>query len=166
MHGRPAPQDSNLPSITRTVATTLAACAVLAGGAAAAQDCEGSPSAARLLISVDGVHSNQGLMTASLYGPDRTQFLVKNGALKVWRTPARAPTTTMCIWLAGPGPVSVAIYHDENANYKLDVGPFGPTEGYGFSRNPRILFSKPSLASTLLVAHAGDNSVHIRLHYP
>ena len=146
-------------------AILVGALALLAGGAQG-QECDGKPSGARLLIAVEGVRSSQGLMAATLYPDDRTRFLVKNGSLKVWRNPVHAPVTDMCIWLPGPGAYALAIYQDVNANMKIDVGPFGPTEPYGFSNNPRILFSKPSFESVRFLAHAGENAIHIRLHNP
>ncbi|HEY5070463.1 MAG TPA: DUF2141 domain-containing protein [Caulobacteraceae bacterium] len=134
--------------------------------AAFAQDCEGRPSSARLSVVVEGVASNKGLIAATLYGNAKARFLVRNGALKVWRAAARSPTTSMCIWLGGPGTYAVAVYHDANANMKFDIGPLGPTEAYGFSNNPRITFSKPSLEAVRFFARAGDNTVRIRLRHP
>ncbi len=133
---------------------------------ARAEACQGAPSAARLLVVVDAVRSDQGLMTASLYPNDRSKFLVRYGALKVWRIPAQAPQTRMCIWLKGPGTYALAIYHDANANYRLDRNLFGPTEAYGFSNNPHIAFAPPSLSVVTFQAAAGDTTIHVRLHYP
>jgi len=129
-----------------------------------AQGCEGAPSANKLSIVIEGVRSNQGEMAASLYPNDKTQFLAKNGALKVWRVPAEAPVTKMCIWLKAPGTYGVAVYHDANANGRLDLGMLGPSEDYGFSRDPRILFSKPSLASVRFPATDAETTIHIRLN--
>jgi uncharacterized protein (DUF2141 family) len=138
----------------------------LVANRAQAQDCDGAPSTARLLITVEGVKSDSGLMTATLYPNDKRRFLVKNGALKVWRNRSRAPKTEMCTWLPSPGIYAVGVYHDANAHLKFEVGPLGPTEGYGFTNNPRILFSKPSLDSVRFYAHPGDNMVRVKLHYP
>jgi uncharacterized protein (DUF2141 family) len=157
--------------IAITYRLAAAACLLLLGFAAApvaarAADCEGSPSNARLIVVVEGVRSDQGLMTATLYPNDRRKFLVRNGSLKVWRNPARAPVTRMCIWLPGPGAYGVAIYHDANSNYRLDHTMFGPTEAYGFSNNPRILFAPPPFEAVKFQAGAGDTTVHVRLRYP
>jgi len=149
---------------SRSIAA-LAALALAPLGAHA-QDCQGAPGPAKLSIVVEGVRSNKGLMTASLYPGDKSQFLIKNGALKVWRVPAQAPTTKMCIWLRGPGTYAVAIYHDTNSNHRLDIGMFGPTEAYGFTNNPRILFAKPSYESVKFQARAGETTVRIRLNNP
>lgn len=148
----------------------LAAAAVvgvaLAPAATRAQDCPGTPGNARLLVVVEGVRSAKGLMTATLYPDDKSQFLVKKGSLKVWSEPAAAPTTSMCLWLKGPGTYALAVYQDTNSNHRLDIGLFGPTEPYGFSNNPRIAFSKPSLQSVLFQAGEGDTTVHVRLNRP
>ncbi|MBA3812489.1 MAG: DUF2141 domain-containing protein [Caulobacteraceae bacterium] len=150
---------------SRPTALMVAAWAGMALGAQA-QECAGTPGTARLLIVVERVDSAKGLVTATLYPNDKSQFLVKGGALKVWSDPAAAPTTRMCLWLKGPGTYALAVYHDANADRRFNVGLFGPTEAYGFSNNPRIAFSKPSLQSVLFQAGEGDTTVHVRLNRP
>jgi uncharacterized protein (DUF2141 family) len=44
-----------------------------------------------------------------------------------------------------PGSYAVSVIHDENGNRQLDRSIVGiPTEGVGFSRNPRVTFGPPS----------------------
>ncbi|MEP6968384.1 MAG: DUF2141 domain-containing protein [Pseudomonadota bacterium] len=152
--------------LSRPIAALLGAALTGMALGAHAQECVGTAGTARLLIIVERVDSARGLMTASLYPNDKSQFLVKRGALKVWSEPAAAPTTRMCIWLKGPGTYALAVYHDANANHRFDVGLFGPTEAYGFSNNPRIAFSKPSLQSVAFEAKEGDTTVRVRLNRP
>lgn len=128
-----------------------------------AADCEGAPTANKLTVVVEGVRSSQGVMTASLYPDDKSKFLAKNGALKVWRVPAEAPVTRMCIWLKAPAVYAVAVYHDATSAGRLQIGMLGPMQDYGFSRNPRILFSKPSLTSVRFPATEAETTVHIHL---
>ncbi len=149
---------------SRSIAALAALAAAPVG--AHAQDCQGAPGEAKLFVVVTGVRSDRGLMTASLYPGDKSQFLIKNGALKVWSVPAQAPETKMCIWLRGPGTYAVAVYHDANSSHKLDLGVFGPTEAYGFTNNPRILFAKPSYESVKFQAKVGETTVYIRLNHP
>ncbi len=144
----------------------IAVMAALAAAPARAQECEGAPGPARLNILVEGVNSDRGLMTASLYPGDKTQFLIKNGALKVWSVPAKAPTTSLCIWLKAPGTYAVAVYHDANSNHRWDHSLFGRTEGIGFSKNPRLFLGPPSYEATVFQAGEGDTTIHIRLRYP
>jgi uncharacterized protein (DUF2141 family) len=143
----------------------MTACALPALGARA-ETCEWPQSAYRLNIIVDGLHSGRGLMTASLYGADRSQYLVKNGAIRVWSTPAKAPATSMCIWLKSPGVYAVAIYQDLKSNHHFDLGPLGPIDPYGFSRNPAIFLSAPSFDHVKFQVQAGETTIHVRLHNP
>jgi uncharacterized protein (DUF2141 family) len=148
-----------------TAASLVAACA-LAPVAARADTCEWPPSATRLTVIVDEVRSNRGLMTASIYPGDKSQYLAKNGAIKVWRVPAATPSTSMCIWLKSPGTYAVAVYQDTNSDHRPDVGPLGPTKPYGFSRNPRIFLSAPSFDNVKFEVGPGETTIHVRLHAP
>jgi uncharacterized protein (DUF2141 family) len=81
----------------------------------------------------------------------------------VWRAPAQAPTTRMCIWLKGPGTYALAVYHDANDNQKWDHSLVGYFEDFGFSNNPSILFSAPPFDAVNFSATAGVNILHVRL---
>ena len=131
-----------------------------------AAPCQGAPTATRLTIAIDNVSSSHGLMTGSLYPGDRSQFLVKDGALKVWSVPAAAPQTRMCIWLREPGTYAFAVYHDANANGRWDHHLLGGIEGVGFSNNPRLLFSKPTYDQVKFQAGPGETTLHLSLYYP
>lgn len=150
-----------------TTLPPLAGAAILmvAYGANAAVGCEGPPSGTQLHIVVEGVRSNAGLMAASLYSDDEEHFLKSKGSLRVWRVPAISPSTTMCIWLPKPGPYEVAVYHDANSNLKWDHSSLGSIEGFGFSRNPTVFFSPPSLKATRFQADLGETTIRVRLSY-
>jgi uncharacterized protein (DUF2141 family) len=155
-----------MTATTSTLAALAGALLIASlGTAAVAQTCERDPSNARLLVVVDGIRDARGTITASLYTNDG-KFLKSNGSLKVWRAPAHAGSETMCVWLPGPGVYAVAVYQDVNANKKIDHNLLGPTEPWGFTNNPHALFALPSFGSVRFTAHAGDNTVHIKLNNP
>jgi uncharacterized protein (DUF2141 family) len=131
-----------------------------------ADTCQNPPTANKLEIIVEGVRSSRGMMAGSLYPGDASQFLIKNGALKVWRTPATAPLTHMCIWLPGPGTYAFAVYHDANSNGKWDHNLLGRVEGFGFSNNPYTLFSAPPFDRVKFEARGAVTTLHVRLRYP
>ena len=129
--------------------------------------CQGDPSDTKLHVIVQGVRSDDGLMTATLYGDDAEKFLKGAGELKVWREPAKTPVTEMCVWLPGPGNYAVAVYHDAKRAFRFTRGALGmPTQGYGFSRNPHMFLGPPSLRATTFPAAAGETTVFVKLHYP
>lgn len=64
-----------------------------------------------------------------------------------------------------PGEYAVALFHDENGNGRLDRwGPL-PTEGFGFSRNPRLGFGPPSFRQASFTIGAGEVRQVIKIHY-
>ena len=127
----------------RLLATLVLACAGVASASVEILPCHGTPSAYRLLVTTQGVRNNHGNLVANLYGSDRSRWLTENGWLNVWRDPAMPGNETMCLYLPGPGRYAVVMFHDANANGQLDLGPFGPKEGYGFSNNVRPFLSAP-----------------------
>jgi uncharacterized protein (DUF2141 family) len=148
-------------------ALLLAGLAVAPVPARAQVTCQGDPSDTKLHVFVQGVRSDDGLMTATLYGDDPVKFLKGAGELKVWREPAKAPATEMCVWLPGPGTYAVAVYHDAKQAMRFTRGPLGmPNQGYGFSRNPRLFLGPPSLRATSFPAAAGETTVFVKLRYP
>jgi uncharacterized protein (DUF2141 family) len=46
-----------------------------------------------------------------------------------------------------PGDYAISLFHDENGNGKLDTRFGIPSEGVGFSRNPRLMFGPPSFSA-------------------
>ncbi len=136
-------------------------------GARAQGACLGEPSNARLHIVVEGVRSDAGVMTATLYGDDPARFLKGAGELKVWRAPAQSPITQICVFVPGPGTYAVAVYHDAKRDYRFVQGAFGlPTQDYGFSRNPHLVLGPPSLNASKFAVDEGDTTITIRLRYP
>jgi uncharacterized protein (DUF2141 family) len=151
----------------------LVALACLALGAAATGAhagplaCQGARSPQRLIVAVEGVRSSDGFVVGELYGADRSRFLIDHRELVNWRAPAEAGTTTLCLYLAAPGLYEVVVYHDANANGRIDKDLIGrPKEAYGFSNNVRPVLRKPSLESVRFLASPGDTLLHIRLLYP
>jgi uncharacterized protein (DUF2141 family) len=153
-------------TLTRAAIASAVPLLALAPSLAMAAPCQGVPTATRLTILVDNVNTARGLMTGSLYPGEASQFLIKNGALKVWSVPATAPQTRMCIWLRGPGTYAFAVYHDANSNGKWDHKLLSGIEGFGFSNNPRTLLSAPTYDQVKFEAGPGETTLHLRLRYP
>ena len=152
--------------MTKWRAALIGCAALLTTAGAAAQTCEGTPSDNKLSIIVEGISSDKGQITSTLYPNDQAKFLVAGGSLKVWRTPTAVPQTAMCIWLPGPGTYALVVYHDANLNGKWDHNLLGTFEGIGFSNNPHLGFSKPPLSKVTFDATGPETILHVRLRYP
>jgi uncharacterized protein (DUF2141 family) len=146
-----------------------AAMAASAGPAPAAPQpaCTGTPSKVRLYVNVEGVRSATGLVAVTLYADDRKRFLARRGSLYVGRSPARSPTTRVCIHLPSTGVWGLAVYHDANANRTFDKNGIGlPAEAFGFSRNPATLFGLPNWTSVRFNVPRSGLQTTVRLKYP
>ena len=131
------------------------------------EGCTGKPSDTRLFVNVSNVRSARGLIAVTLYADDSKRFLAKRGSLYVGRVPASPGTTRVCIHLPRPGTYALAVYHDEDANRKLNRKGIGtPAEGYGFSNNASTVFGLPSFRSVRLSAPRTDLQTGVRLKYP
>jgi uncharacterized protein (DUF2141 family) len=65
------------------------------------------------------------------------------------------------------GSYAVALFHDENGNGKVDTRFGIPTEGVGFSNNPRLIFGPPSFAAAhiALTDRPVDQTVKLRYFF-
>lgn len=140
--------------------------ALAAPAAAQSESCTGAPSDTRLYVNVSNVRNANGLIAVTLYADIRKKFLAKRGSLYVGRVPAVAGTTRVCIHLPAPGTYALAVYHDQDANRKLNRSGLGlPKEAYGFSNNASTLFGLPSFGSVRFVAR-NNGEAGVRLKYP
>jgi uncharacterized protein (DUF2141 family) len=153
------------------LAALAASAAMLAGSSAGAKSgapagCTGTASAVWLNVKVDGVRNASGQIAITLYADDSGKFLAKGGALAVGRVKAVSGTTRGCIFVPATGTYAVAIYHDENANEKLDRKGVLPAEGYGFTNNPSTMMGLPSFRAVRLNVPKSGLTTQIKLTYP
>ena len=63
------------------------------------------------------------------------------------------------------GTYAIALFHDENANGRLDTRFGIPAEGVGFSRNPRLLFGPPSFDAAQVAISGAESDAAVKLRY-
>jgi uncharacterized protein (DUF2141 family) len=64
-----------------------------------------------------------------------------------------------------PGSYALALFHDENANARLDTFAKIPREGFGFSRNPKVRFGAPSFRQVAFPIQAAPVKMAVRMQY-
>jgi uncharacterized protein (DUF2141 family) len=64
-----------------------------------------------------------------------------------------------------PGTYAVSLFHDENANGRMDTKMGIPAEGYGFSRDAAILFGPPKFDAAKVAVGAADLVLPIKVRY-
>ena len=76
-----------------------------------------------------------------------------------------APEVRLSVPGLAPGSYAVSVIHDENGNRQLDKSFVGiPTEGVGFSHNPRVTFGPPAFSKTRFDA-SRDATQTIKIKY-
>lgn len=125
----------------------------------------GPASAARIIVTIDGVHSAQGNVFIGLYASP-SKFLNGNQTDAMKRVRASAAPITVTFDNLPPGTYAVGAYHDENANDHLDTNLLGlPIEGYALSNGVRAVFSKPNFYEAAFTVGAGDRPVALHIRY-
>jgi uncharacterized protein (DUF2141 family) len=125
----------------------------------------GEASAARIVVTISGLKSNEGGVYIGLYATP-SKFL--NGAqVDVMKKVAAntAPITIVFDNLA-PGTYAVGAFHDENNNNQLDRNFLGlPTEGYALSNGVRAVTSKPTFQQAAFTVGNAGAAVTLQIRY-
>ena len=144
----------------------LSAAGALWSGAAAADDCAGAPGSTMLNVHVEGVRAAKGDVTVTVYPDDAKRFLAPKSKLARERPTAKAPETTACFTLPGPGYYAVAVYHDANGDNDFNRTLIGlPAEGFGFTNDPSTVTGLPSFKSVRFQVGPGETQLPIKLRY-
>jgi uncharacterized protein (DUF2141 family) len=124
----------------------------------------GASPLASLDLGVSGLRSEKGMVRACVTA-DRAHFPAcdKDPQARHLSVPATAAAALRFDGLPS-GAYAVALFHDENGNGRIDTRFGIPTEGVGFSNNPRLMFGPPSFAaaSIALTDRPVDQTVKLK----
>jgi uncharacterized protein (DUF2141 family) len=122
----------------------------------------GPASAARIVVTIDGMHSAQGDVFVGLYATP-SKFLNGNQCDAQRKVMASTGPITVVFDNLRPGTYAVGAFHDENANDHLDTNFVGlPIEGYALSNGVRAMMSKPTFQQAAFTV--GDQGAQVALH--
>lgn len=125
----------------------------------------GLASAARLIVTIDGMHSAQGNVFVGLY-MNPAKFLNGNQCDAQKRVRASTAPITVVFDNLPPGTYAVGAFHDENANDHLDTNFLGlPVEGYALSNGIRAVMSKPTFQQAAFTVGNEDKPVALHIRY-
>lgn len=125
----------------------------------------GSAFAARIIVTIDGVHSNQGNVFVGLYS-NSAEFLNGHQCDAYRKVQASTGPITVEFDNLQPGTYAVGAFHDENANNRLDTNAVGlPTEGYALSNGVRAIFAKPKFYQAAFTVGGGDKPLALHIRY-
>jgi uncharacterized protein (DUF2141 family) len=121
--------------------------------------------AARIIVTIDGVHSAQGSVFVGLYASPG-KFLNGNQTDAVMRVGAQTAPITVVFDNLPPGTYAIGAYHDENGNSHLDTNVLGmPIEGYALSNGVRAVFAKPKFQQAAFIVGEEDKTVSLHIRY-
>jgi uncharacterized protein (DUF2141 family) len=124
----------------------------------------GATGVSKLTVDVAQMRSAKGLLRVCLTSaPDNFPNCVDD-ADAVTRT---VPAGEHALDFTGlpRGDYAVAVIHDENGNAKLDTFAGIPKEGFGFSRNPRILFGPPRFTAARFTLASDADVQQVKMRY-
>ena len=125
----------------------------------------GPSSAARIIVTIDGLHSAQGNVFVGLYATP-SKFLNGNQNDAMRKVRASPGPITVTFDNLPPGTYAVGAYHDENGNDHLDTDFIGlPIEGYALSNGVRAILSKPTFQQAAFTVGAEDKPVALHIRY-
>ena len=125
----------------------------------------GPASAARIIVTVDGLHSAQGNVFVGLYSTP-SKFLNGNQCDAIKRVRASTGPITVAFDNLPPGTYAVGAFHDENGNDHLDTNAFGLSiEGYALSNSVRPILAKPTFQQAAFTVGAEDKPVALHIRY-
>jgi len=140
---------------------TWAALGACLGGVSRADSLNG-----QLVVEIVGLHSGKGRVAAAVYCSKAGFPGDIDKACARLVTPAKSGKLKLVFDAVPAGEVAVSMFHDENANAKLDSNFLGiPKEGWGTSRDAKARFGPPSYDDAKLELGPGERKrivVHVQ----
>ncbi|MDA5194194.1 DUF2141 domain-containing protein [Govanella unica] len=131
--------------------------------------CKAGSTVPALLVHVEGFKDRKGQVRLELYSDQADDFLADRDDLLARHavfvridvpTPAEGPVA-ICLQPPGAGQYSLMVLHDRDYNKKFTLF----TDGVGFSNNPRLGLSKPSVKDVIFSVGGGVKDLTVVLNY-
>ncbi|MFC3174953.1 DUF2141 domain-containing protein [Novosphingobium bradum] len=145
----------------------VAIAGLVASGPAGAGPADGRLPGEHLSVTVSGLHSARGQVLACIASaPAHFPECGKDpGARRLAIPVGPGGTVSFDFGPLAPGRYAVSLFHDENANGKLDTMLMIPREGFGFSRDARVHFGPPRFDAAAFAMSAAPLHLAIRMRY-
>ena len=149
----------------RTIAIALVLCSMVVGGFAAAR-AEDAGASNSIKVVVEGFHSNSGEADCVLFGSP--EGFPSDSRIAMKRTKSKIENKQAVCTFDGvaAGDYAVSVFHDENANGKLDRNFIGiPKEGVGASNDATGKVGPPKFNEARFAYKGGKQTLTIHLKY-
>jgi uncharacterized protein (DUF2141 family) len=126
---------------------------------------EGSANS-NLGVTVKGLKNQKGQVCFSLFSSSRGFPSNNKRAVKAQCVKLGDSNVKLNIPSLKAGTYAIAMFHDSNGDGKLNTNSLGiPKEGFGFSRNPRIVTGPPKFGDSAVFVVGSSTDISINLNY-
>ena len=123
-----------------------------------------SESTGNLIINISGFPSSDGFAMVALNNSEESYKGGENEAIAKTKIRVVDQKAQVIFSNLPYGSYGVSLYHDENANEKMDKNAMGiPKEAYGFSNNAKGFFGKPNYKDVMFELNSAEMQIVINL---
>ncbi len=121
--------------------------------------------AARLVVTIEGLHSRLGHVYVALFSRSEN-FPDGNYSYRHVKVPASGAPLAVVFDDIPPGRYAAGAYHDEDDNGHLDTNFIGyPIEGYALSNDIRAFLTRPRFIDASFMVGTGEGHVVLHIQY-
>ena len=130
------------------------------------QSAKGFANSGNLSVNIGGLKNQKGQICFSLFDSSKGFPGDKKRALQAKCVKMKKASAPFNVGSVKPGSYAVAIFHDVNGDGTLNRNSVGiPTEGFGFSGNPRIITGPPKFSESAVIVAGKNTNIDIQLQY-
>lgn len=119
-----------------------------------------------LEVTIKGLKNQKGQVCFSLFSSSKGFPNNKKRAIQAKCVKIGNNSTKLNIPYLKAGTYAMAMFHDKNGDGKLNTNGLGiPKEGFGFSRNPRVLTGPPKFGDSAVFVVGSTTNIQINLNY-
>jgi uncharacterized protein (DUF2141 family) len=120
----------------------------------------------RLTVEVGGLRNLKGQICINVFSSSKGFPTQGANAVQQRCTKVTERQVTVQFERIPAGTYAIAVLHDANDDGQANRNPLGiPTEGFGFSQNPRILTGPPKFGEAAVLVAGRNTEVRIQLQY-
>ena len=119
-----------------------------------------------LRVRIDGLKNQKGQVCLNIFSTSKGFPNNDKQAIKAKCVKAAKNSITVDFPDLKAGNYAVAVIHDVNADNTLNRNALSiPTEGFGFSNNPRILTGPPKFGESAIFVAGSNTNIQVKLQY-
>lgn len=130
------------------------------------QSAKGIAISSKLTVNIAGLKNQKGQICFSLFDSSRGFPGDKKKALEAKCVKIKDTSVPFNVGSVKAGSYAVAMFHDANGDGNFNRNSFGiPTEGFGFSGNPRIITGPPNFGESAVIVAGTNTNIDIQFQY-